>query len=109
MTKRDVFPVHPGILLKEEFLEPMSIKPGTLAVALQVTRDRITEIVKGKRDITPDTALRLSAFFGTSADFWINLQRHYDLVMAEKEFNSKIFREIRIISKSLIHHSITRA
>ncbi len=105
MTKRDIYPDHPGILLKEEFLDPMDIKPGTLAVALQVPRDRITEIVKGNRDITPDTALRLSAYFGTSADFWLNLKRHYDLVMAEKEFNSKIFREIKISSKSLIHHS----
>jgi addiction module HigA family antidote len=109
MTKRDIFPDHPGTLLKEEFLEPMGIRPGALAAALHVSRDRITEIVKGERDITPDTALRLGAFFGMSPDFWLNLQRHYDLVIAEKEFSVKMLRQIKVSSKALMHMDAQRA
>lgn len=95
MAKRDILPTHPGILLKEEFLDPAGIRPGTLARALGVSRDRISEISKGERDITPDTALRLSAFFGTTADFWLNLQSHYDLVMAEEAIDKTLLAEIR--------------
>jgi len=95
MTKRDILPTHPGLLLKEEFLDPAGIKPGTLARALGVSRDRISEITKGERDITPDTALRLAAFFGTTAEFWLNLQSHYDLVMAEEGFDEALLSRIR--------------
>lgn len=106
MAKRDVFPDHPGIILKEEFLDQMNIKPGTLAAALDVSRDRISEIVKGKREISPDTALRLAAFFDMSPDFWLNLQSHYDLVMAEKKFSIKVVRAIKVRSKSIMHSQL---
>ena len=101
MAKRDIFPTHPGILLKEEFLDPAGIRPGTLARALGVSRDRISELSKGERDITPDTALRLSAFFGTTADFWLNLQSHYDLVMAEAAFDKDVLMKIRHSAEAL--------
>lgn len=72
-------PIHPGEILREEFLEPLQITQYRLAKSLSVPPRRINEIVHGKRGITADTALRLERFFGTSAQFWLNLQSHYDL------------------------------
>ena len=72
-------PIHPGEILMEEFLEPAGISQHKLAVSIGVPPRRINEIVHGKRRITADTALRLGRFFGTTAQFWINLQSHYDL------------------------------
>lgn len=72
-------PVQPGEVLLAEFIEPLGITQHRLAVAISVPPRRINEIVHGKRRITADTALRLSRYFGTSAQFWINLQSHYDL------------------------------
>ena len=72
-------PIHPGEILLEEFLEPMEISQYKLAKDISVPPRRINEIVLGKRAITPDTALRLSRYFGLSERFWINLQSRYDL------------------------------
>ena len=72
-------PTHPGEMLLEEFLTPMGITQRELAVAIQVPYQRINEIVNGRRGVTPSTALRLAKFFGTSPDFWINLQLRWDL------------------------------
>lgn len=72
-------PIHPGEILMEEFLDPMGITQHKLAASIGVPPRRINEIVHGKRRITADTALRLGRFFGTTAQFWINLQSHYDL------------------------------
>lgn len=72
-------PIHPGEILVEEFLTPMAITQYRLAKSLSVPPRRINEIVHGKRAITADTALRLGRFFGMSAQFWLNLQSHYDL------------------------------
>lgn len=72
-------PIHPGEILQEEFLEPLGVTQNRLAVSIGVPPRRINEIVHGKRRVTADTALRLGRFFGTSAQFWINLQTHYDL------------------------------
>ncbi|NVK20613.1 MAG: HigA family addiction module antidote protein [Methylocystaceae bacterium] len=71
-------PVHPGEILKEEFLDPMEITPYRLAKAIHVPPNRINMIINGKRNITMDTAVRLAKFFGTSSDLWIGLQNHYD-------------------------------
>ena len=76
---------HPGEILKEEFLEPMDISVYALSNAMGVPRTRINDIVLGRRGISADTALRLARFFDMTPDFWINLQAHYDLVMAETE------------------------
>lgn len=72
-------PIHPGEILMEEFLVPMGVTQNRLAVSIGVPPRRINEIVHGTRRITADTALRLGRYFGTSAQFWINLQSHYDL------------------------------
>ncbi|MFX0580630.1 HigA family addiction module antitoxin [Nocardia nepalensis] len=72
-------PIHPGEILNEEYLVPLGISQNGLAVALSVPPRRINEIVHGKRRITPDTALRLARYFGTSERFWINLQDRYDI------------------------------
>lgn len=74
-----IAPIHPGEILQEEFLEPLELSQNALAKAIHVSARRINEIVHGKRAITADTALRLSLFFGTSADFWMHLQSKFDL------------------------------
>ena len=77
-------PVHPGEILLQEFLIPMSITQRNLADAIHVPYQRVNEIVNGKRGVTPRTALRLARFFGTSEDFWINLQLRCDLYAARR-------------------------
>ena len=84
MTTTDkIPPVHPGEVLLEDFIKGFEITQNRLAVAIAVPPRRINEIVHGKRGITADTALRLAKYFGTSAEFWINLQSHYELDRAE--------------------------
>jgi addiction module HigA family antidote len=85
MPKRDFPPITPGEVLEEEFLAPMGISQYRLAREIHVSPRRINEIVKGKRAITADTALRLGKFFGTTAQFWINLQTSYDLACAAEK------------------------
>ena len=77
-------PTHPGEMLSEEFLKPMGLTQRALADAIHVPYQRINEITNGKRGITPATALRLAKYFGTSADFWLNLQLRWDLYFAEQ-------------------------
>jgi antitoxin HigA-1 len=81
MAKR-MNPIHPGEVLKEDFMEPLGVTAYRLAKDLGVTAIRIGEIVRGKRGITADTAVRLAAYFGTDAQSWMNLQTHFDLEMA---------------------------
>ena len=83
MTRKVLPPVHPGEILLEEFMKPLGISQNRLARDLKVPPRRINEIVHGKRGITIDTALRLARHFGTSVEFWINLQTHYELEVAE--------------------------
>ena len=87
-------PVHPGEILREEFLEPFELSVYELANEIHVPRSRVNDIVRGKRSITTDTALRLSRFFGTSAEFWIDLQTRHDLDVADRTSRKKIEREI---------------
>ncbi len=95
MNGRDFTPVHPGEILLEEFLKPMGISQYRLAESIHVPSRRINEIVLAKRGITADTALRLSRFFGNSAQFWMNLQTRYELESARELSASSIEREIR--------------
>ena len=83
----DMLPIHPGEILFEEFMQPYKLSQNALAKALKVPPRRINEIVHGKRGISVDTALRLSKFFGTTPEFWLNLQLKYDL---ETEKDKKI-------------------
>ena len=78
-TQRKLAPVHPGEILLEEFMQPLGLSQTRLGRDLGVSPRRINEIVHGKRSITADTALRLSRYFGTSAEFWLGLQADYDL------------------------------
>ena len=77
--------VHPGEVLKEEFLSPLNLSAYRLAKEINVPETRVSEIVRGRRGITADTAIRLSKFFGTSAEFWLNLQNLYDLEEEDKK------------------------
>jgi addiction module HigA family antidote len=95
MRKVKLVPVHPGEILSEEFLKPMSLSQNRLALALGVPARRINEIVLGKRGISADTALRLSAYFGNSADFWLGIQLDYDLDTARIDTGAAIDREVR--------------
>lgn len=87
-------PIHPGEVLREEFLVPLGGNAHALAMELKVPAPRINEIVRERRSITPDTALRLARYFGTTPQFWLNLQTTYDLKIAEREIGSKIEREV---------------
>jgi len=88
-------PIHPGEVLLEEFLKPMSISQYRLAKDISVPPRRINEIVKGLRAITPDTALRLSRYFGLSERFWINMQARYDLEVEKDRLHDRLDREVR--------------
>ncbi len=98
MSTQKMPPVHPGEILKEEFLEPKGISQNKLALDLRVPPPRISEIVRGKRAVTADTALRLSRYFGTTPQLWVNLQAHYDLEKAKDDLADKIEREVLPIS-----------
>ena len=88
-------PVHPGEVLREDFMVPTGTSINKLALDLHVAPNRILEIVKGKRAITADTALRLAQYLGTTPDFWLGLQMQYDLERAQDELAEKIQREVR--------------
>jgi len=92
MAKRA--PIHPGEILKTEFLDEFDLTAYALAKALRVPSNRITAIVNGERAISADTALRLARFFGTTPDFWMNLQSHYDLAVASRAEAKRIEREV---------------
>ena len=95
MIKNGMRPVHPGEVLREEYLAPLEMTPNALAKALHVTPARINEIVREKRGVTPDTALRLSRYFGGDPRSWLNLQLAYDLKVAETALLAGIKKEIR--------------
>jgi len=89
-------PIHPGEILLEEFLEPMGISQYRLANDISVPPRRINEIVLGKRAITPDTALRLSLYFGLSERFWINLQTRYDIEVEKDRLEDRLEKEVHV-------------
>ena len=91
-------PTHPGEMLLEEFLIPLDMTQVQLAENIHVSYPRVNEIINGKRGITPDTALRLSALFGTSPEFWLNGQRNWDLWHAMRAPAAKIIKKIRPVS-----------
>ena len=85
---------HPGEILREDFLEPMGISVYALANSIKVPRSRINDIVRGRRAVTADTALRLARYFGTTPEFWINLQAHYDLEIVRETSRRRIEKEV---------------
>jgi addiction module HigA family antidote len=86
---------HPGEVLAEEFLAPLGLSVNALAMSLRVPATRIGAIVKGERSVTADTALRLARFFGTTPEFWINLQAMHDLSKAKQDSGAQIERDVR--------------
>jgi antitoxin HigA-1 len=96
MTTKKLPPVHPGEILLEEYLKPLGISQNKLGRDLNVPAQRMNEIVRGRRAITVDTALRLSRYFHTTPQFWLNLQSRYDLEMAEEtRLVERVIREVR--------------
>lgn len=93
--KRRLPPIHPGEMLREEFLVPMGLSANALALAIRVPATRVNEIVNERRGITADTALRLGRFFRMTPEFWMNLQSHYDLGCARDASEGAIHRSIR--------------
>jgi addiction module HigA family antidote len=88
-------PVHPGEVLLEEFIKPLNLSQNRLAIEISVDARRINEIVLGTRSVTADTALRLSRYFGVSAQFWLGLQAEYDLDIAMDNLGDRLEREVR--------------
>ncbi len=95
MSARRLQPIHPGEILREEFLDPMGISQYRLAKDINVDPRRINAIIQGKRAITADTALRLARFFGTSERFWLNLQAQYDLEVERDQLGSRLEKEVK--------------
>lgn len=101
MTENRLRPIHPGEILREEYLEPLGMSANALALALRVPATRIGEILKERRAITPDTALRLAKYFGSDAQSWMNLQTSYDLKMVMSRHGDEIEREVEQWDQSL--------
>lgn len=100
MATNKMRPIHPGEILREEFLLPLDMSANALAMALHVPAPRINDIVRERRAVSPDTALRLARYFDTSAQFWLNLQTSFDLKQAESEAGRKIAEEVRPMAKA---------
>jgi addiction module HigA family antidote len=93
-TGRQLQPVRPGDILLHDFMEPLGLSANALAAALQVPANRITGILAASRRVTADTALRLSRYFGTTPQFWMNLQTNFDLKLTEAKAGDRIAREV---------------
>lgn len=91
----DFPPTHPGEVLREDFLKPLGLSQYALSKAIDVPQIRVSEVVNGKRAITPDTALRLARYFGTSPEFWLGMQATYDLETARDRVGAEIDATIR--------------
>ena len=100
MRDKTLSPIHPGEVLREEFMKPLGLTQYRLAHDIGVAPIRISQIVNGQRAITVDTALRLARYFGTSAAVWLRLQVRYDLEVAEQEMREKIDREVKVLSQT---------
>jgi len=100
MSRNKLAPIHPGEILQEEFLAPLAISQYRLAKDISVPPRRINEIVRGLRAISADSALRLARYFGTSDQFWLNLQSRYDLEVEKDRLGNRLRREVRVLNKA---------
>ena len=100
MATNKMRPIHPGEILREEFLATIGMSANALAVKLHVPAPRINDIVRERRAVTPDTALRLARYFDTTAQFWLNLQSSFDLKQAECEIGGRIAKEVRPMQRA---------
>jgi len=99
-SEKKLPPIHPGEILRADFMEPLQLSMNRLALDLRVPVTRVAEIVRERRSITPDTALPLARYFNTSAGFWLNLQTAYDLEVAADKLSRLIEREVQPASRS---------
>jgi addiction module HigA family antidote len=99
-------PVHPGEILLEEFLKPLDLSQTRLSINIGVDTRRINDIVLGKRRVTADTALRLSRYFGTSAEFWLGIQDDYDLDVAKDKLQGQLERDIQPYKQTTVSLSV---
>jgi antitoxin HigA-1 len=88
-------PVHPGIILQKDLLEPLGMSINQLAKELRVPANRLSQIIRGNRAISPDTSLRLARYFGFSPEYWLNMQGHYDLEIIRRQSMAQIEKEIK--------------
>lgn len=100
MATNNMRAIHPGEILREEFLVPLEMSANALAMALHVPAPRINDIVRERRAVTPDTALRLARYFDTTAQFWLNLQSSFDLKQAASENAERIAEEVRPLQRA---------
>ena len=91
-----IAPIHPGEVLAEDFMAPRGLSANQLALDLRVPANRLSEVIRGRRSISADTALRLARYFGTTPALWLNLQSSYDLELARDEVGARIEREVAI-------------
>ena len=95
---RDYPPIHPGEILLEEFMKPMSISQYRLAKDIGVPPMRINKIVHGQRGISADTALRLARYFGMSVEFWTGIQTHYEVELAKMDLADRLEKEVKVLA-----------
>ena len=95
MKTKKLPPIHPGEILLHDFIEPLGLTQYALAKAIGVTQIRVSQIVRGQRSVTADTALRLSRYFGTRPGWWLDLQSHYDLERAADQLEERIARTVK--------------
>ena len=100
MSRKRLRPVHPGEVLREDFLQPLGLTQYRLAKSLSVPPRRINEIVLGKRAVTADTALRLARFFGTSERFWLNLQTGFDLEVERDRLRHRLTSDVQVLKRA---------
>jgi addiction module HigA family antidote len=100
MARRAHPPIHPGEILEKEFLEPLELSQYRLAKEISVPARRINEIVHGTRAISADTALRLARYFGTSDEFWLNLQMRYDLEVERDRLGPRLRKEVAVLERA---------
>ena len=93
-------PIHPGVVLAEDFMKPLGLSQYRVAKDIGVPALRISQIVNGKRSITADTAMRLARYFGTSPDVWLRLQARYDLEVAQIKYGERIEKEVKVLDQS---------
>ena len=99
MSKTKLPPIHPGEVLLEEFLVPLNVSQSQLARDTGVPAHRFKDIVRGERGISPDTALRLARYFGTSEQFWFNLQSRYELEIERDRLGQRLVKEVRVLTR----------
>jgi antitoxin HigA-1 len=100
MTTKILPPVHPGEVLLEDFMKPMGLSRYRVAKDIGVSPLRVSEIVRGQRAVTVDTAMRLARYFGTSAGVWLRMQARYDLETAQARFAGRINREVKVLAQA---------